>query len=238
LSMGISRYLAMTAAEMETFSLSDKDTLAYMACHFSLYGTGLSNIPVLLPPGAMLILNDRTPIHGHDPQRIAAQLLQALENLHFESVLLDFQRPEQSELPSFCRTLVTELSCPVGVSELYADALDCPIFLPPLPLDQPLEAYVAQHKGREIWLDIATDAACITVAENGSRMEYLPFSLPPEETFLDASLHCRYRAEVLENEIKFSLWRDLEQLEALAEEAQTLGITKCIGLYQQLCANA
>jgi len=235
--MGISRYLAMTAAEMETFSLPDKNTLAYMACHFSPYGTGLSNIPVLLPPGAMLILNDRTPIHGHDPQRIAQQLLQALEKLRFGSILLDFQRPDQPELPSLCRTLVTQLPCPVGVSEPYADALDCPLFLPPLPLDQPLEEYITPHKGREIWLDIATEAACITVAESGSRMEYLSFSLPPEETFLDESLHCRYRAEVLENEIKFSLWRDLEQLEALAEEAQTLGITKCIGLHQQLCTD-
>ena len=32
-----------------------------------------------MPPGALLTLNDRTPIHGHDPDRIAGQLAEAEE---------------------------------------------------------------------------------------------------------------------------------------------------------------
>ena len=66
-------YLAMTAGEMsgsEFFSFP----VAWMACHFSPYGTGITNRPRALPPGSMLILNDRMPVCGHDPERVARQL--------------------------------------------------------------------------------------------------------------------------------------------------------------------
>ena len=66
-------YLAMTPAEFNSVSQPPPD-FAYMACHFSPYGTGLGNLPTVLPPESLLILNDRTPIHGHDPQRIFDQL--------------------------------------------------------------------------------------------------------------------------------------------------------------------
>lgn len=235
--MGISHYLAMTAAETEAFPLPESYALAYMACHFSPYSTGLSNIPTSLPSGSMLIVNDRTPICGHDPQKIAEQLLQAMEQLHFHCVLLDFQRPGSHETAALCPVLIEALPCPVGISDIYAAALDCPVFLPPAPLDQPLAEYIAPWEGREIWLDIAPDAACVTVTEKGSGIIPCSYSPPPENAFPDESLHCLYRAEVLESEIKFRLWRDSAQITALMDEAQALGITKCIGLYQQFCAD-
>lgn len=231
--MGISRYLAMTAAEIAAFGPPAAQGLAYMACHFSPYGTGLSNRPKSLPPGSMLILNDRTPICGHDAQSILKQLKQLVEELHCGSVLLDFQRPGFRETARLSRTLVEALPCPVGVSDLYASELSCPIFLPPAPLDQPLCEYLSPWKDREIWLDIAPDSVCITVTKDGSTLSPAPFTPIPENAFPEESLHCRYRTSVSENEIKFFLWRDLPQLEALSEEAQTLGIAKCIGLYQQ-----
>ncbi len=211
--------------------------MAYMACHFSPYGNGLSNIPARLPPGAMLILNDRTPISGHDPERIAQQLLTAFEHLHFDSLLLDFERPNTEGYYDLCHVLIQQLPCPVGISDLYAKDLDCPIFLPPPPLDMPLEAYIAPWKGQELWLDIAPQAERITITESGSNIARIPYSQPPENAFTDEALHCRYRSEVSEEEIKFFLWRDLPQVEALLEEAQGLGITKSIGLYQELCAD-
>ena len=42
--MGLPLYLAMTAAELSAAEALPRK-MAYMACHFSLYGTGLSNIP-------------------------------------------------------------------------------------------------------------------------------------------------------------------------------------------------
>ncbi len=233
--MGISRYLAMTVAELETFFPLEGWFSAFMACHFSPYTTGLSNIPTALSPGSMLILNDRTPIHGHDPERIAQQLEEAFETLAFESLLLDFERPNIDACYELCHVLTKRLPCPVGISQLYAEDLDCSVFLPPAPLEQDLEAYIAPWKGREIWMDIAPQAACVTVTEHGSRIQPFPFSPPSENAFLEEALHCRYRAEIQEDAVLFHLWRDLPQLEALIHHAQTLEITKCIGLYQELC---
>ena len=233
MSMGISRHLAMTAAEMEAVSLPKHWNAAYMACHFSPYTTGLSNIPDILPPDSMLILNDRTPICGHDPERIAQQLLQALDALQFSCVLLDFQRPLQEEIPPLCRHLIASLPCSVGTSDLYAKDLDCPVFLPPVPPDQSLSEHIAPWKTRELWLDIAPDAVCYCVTPTGSTCVPCPIPEAPENAFTDEALHCRYRMELKEEEVVFQLWRDTVQLEHLMEAAQSLGITKCIGLYQE-----
>ena len=89
-------YLAMTAAEFASAPVLP-EKLAWMACHFSCYSTGISNLPLTLPKGSMLILNDRTPVSGHDPLRIAQQLQQVVEELEIERVLLDLQRPNCEE---------------------------------------------------------------------------------------------------------------------------------------------
>ena len=97
--MAIRPFLAMTAAEIRgTETLPPKT--AWMACHFSPYSTGLSNLPKALPPGSMVILDDITPIHGHDSETIADQLHPRLDALKCSGVLLDFQRPgyEEAEL--------------------------------------------------------------------------------------------------------------------------------------------
>lgn len=231
--MGISRYLAKTAAELEATASPEHWNTAYMACHFSPYSTGLSNIPETLPPDSMLILNDRTPICGHDPEKIAQQLSEAFHTLHFDSILLDFQRPAQEEIHQLCKHLTGVLPCPVGVSDMYAKKLDCAVFLPPVPLDQPLSAYIAPWHNRELWLDIAPDAVCISVTSQGST--YMPCELPeaPEKGFSDTALYCHYRTQITEDAVLFHLWRDISQLEQLIEAAQALGITKCIGLYQE-----
>lgn len=84
--MAIRPFLAMTAAEIRgTETLPSKT--AWMACHFSPYSTGLSNLPKDLPPGSMVILDDITPIHGHDAEAIAAQLRPRLEEIECLSLI-------------------------------------------------------------------------------------------------------------------------------------------------------
>lgn len=233
MSMKISHYLAMTAAEVGG-NADIPHPLAYMACHFSPYGTGLSNIPDRLPAGSMLILNDRTPIAGHDSSLIAEQLAQTAEHLKCSCILLDFERPDIPQTAVLCHKLSEVLSLPVGVSSLYAKDLQGPVFLPPSPLDQPLADHLSPWQGREIWLEAALDSACITVTKDGSSISSLPFSPPPEDAFAEDSLHCRYRAEVLEHEIRFHLWRDREQLDGLLKEAEALSVSTAVSLYQQL----
>ena len=75
--MGIPHYLAMTAAEFSA-NMPQKDT-AWMACHFSSCSHGLSNLPEELPSGALLILDDSTPMECHDPETVKRQLAPAIE---------------------------------------------------------------------------------------------------------------------------------------------------------------
>lgn len=224
-------YLAMTAAEMERCT-SLPHRLAYMACHFSPYGAGLSNFPEILPPGAILILNDRTPICGHDCEKIGEQLVQITQEFECSSILLDFQRPGEKETDTLCKHLVQSLPCPVGVSHLYAGKLSCPVFVPPLPLGETLSDHLSPWTGREIWLDMAEEAINYIITPESS----IPMPCPPPQgdTMICEELHCRYQIHTFSNRAEFTLHRSRDRMIPLMEEASTLGVTKYIGLYQQL----
>lgn len=230
--MALPLYLAMTAAEIRAkTALPSK--LSWMACHFSPYGTGLSNLPRNLPEGTMLILNDRTPIHGHDRALITEELSALVTELRCDSVLLDFQRPGIEETAALANTIVTELPCPVGVSEQYARGLTCPVFLPPVPPDTPLAEHLRPWQDREIWLEAALAGQVITLTEAGSSATPLPHSASPEDGFRDDALHCHYRIEVDES-ARFTLFRTPQDLSELLEEAAQYEVTRAVGLYQEL----
>ena len=148
-------YLAMTAGEFHSCrDLPSK--IAWMACHFSPYGTGLTNLPRKLPPDSLLILNDRTPIRGHDPERIL-QILSELMNTHkCAGLLLDLQQEGIPEMEVLVHQL-SALPCPVAVSAPCAPD-HTTIFLPPVPLLIPVGDYLAPWQGRDIWLDAALEA--------------------------------------------------------------------------------
>ena len=223
-------YLAMTAAEIRG-SQDFPPHLSYMACHFSPYGTGLSNCPTQLPEGTMLILNDRTPIHGHDHELIAEQLSQLLEKWKCSGVLLDFQRPDTPQLAMLAEKLAVSLPCPLGISDLYAKDLNCSVFLPPVMPDTPLAEHLAPWQGRDIWLDVSTESQEITITEHGASSVILPRQIFPA-CHGDASLHCHYRIKVGEN-IRFTLFRTEQDIQDLLAEAEKLGISRAVGLYQE-----
>lgn len=231
--MAIVCELAMTAVEFATAGIAVSHP-AWMACHFSPYGTGLSNCPTALPKGAMVILNDRTPAHGHDPQLILHQLQTLTEQLNCGRVLLDYQRPDSPENAAVAQLLTKELSCPVGVSELYAKELDCPVFLPPPLLHCPLEDYLSPWTGREIWLEVALEGETATVNSQGTVFALLPPGEAPEGGHYDETLCCHYLIDVQENQIRFTLFRNKEDLTTLLKNAEKLGVTRAVGLYQEL----
>lgn len=230
--MAIACYLAMTAAEMR-MACQPSAQIAWMACHFSPYGTGLSNLPKALPLGSVLMVNDRTPIHGHDPEWIGKQLRQSLQNLGCRGVLLDFQRPEQKETAALVAYLVEANAFPMAVSQSYAAELDCPIFLPPVPLDMGLESYLKPWKGRELWLELALDGMEITLTETGAVCKPLEWAAR-QSGQKEENLHCHYRATVTEQQAQFHLWRTKEDLQDLLAEAENLGVAAGVGLYQEL----
>lgn len=226
-------YLAMTASEFAAASVLPPKT-GWMACHFSPYGTGISNLPAFLPAGSLLILNDRIPISGHDIKRVCEQLTQAVSAMDCAGILLDFQRPGNSELEQLSAHLVSSLPCPVAISEEYAKGLDCPVFLSPCPHHTHLKEHTAPWQGRELWLDLAVDAETITLTKEGCTILPLPLGEIPEGGHWDEKLHCHYSIENTANSARFTLWRTKQDLEALAQEAEELGIHTLVGLYQEL----
>lgn len=229
--MAIPLYLAMTAAE---FSGCEKmpEKIAWMACHFSSYGTSLSNLPRTLPEGSLLILNDRTPVHGHDKLGIADDLARAVDALGCCGLLLDFQRPESEETAAIVKALLA-LPYPVCVSECYAKELDCPVFLPPVPPHVPIKEYLAPWSGREIWLEAALEGEELTLTESGCRIS-VPGEPIDSPEHRDAALFCHYRIAVEERCARFSLYRSRDDLTALLDAAQALGVTRTVGLWQEL----
>ena len=224
-------FLAMTAAEIYG-SERMPQRLGYMACHFSPYGRGLSNLPEQLPAGSMLILNDRIPISGHDPERIGAQLAEAVDRLACSCLLLDLQRENVEETKALCSRLLEDPPCPVGISESYA--LDgAAVFLPPVPLLISLEEHCSKWAGREIWLEVAPEYEKFSIREDGCQKMPLPYQEPDRETFREDALHCRYFQEIYADRIDFHIYRNKEDISQMLDAGRTLGITKAVGLNQQ-----
>lgn len=229
--MAIPLYLAMTAAEFRRNTALPKYP-AWLSCLFSPYSTGLSNIPAQLPPGSLLILSDRTPVCGHDPELVKAQLEETVNKLRCRGVLLDLQRPECNEAVEIVKE-VCGLPCPVAVSQMYVQDVDRPVFLPPVPIDVCLEEYLAPWQGREIWLEMAMGGQIITVTENGTTAVTLPSYEDDAGTFHDEALHCHYEIQTGDT-LRFTLRRTREDISALLEESEKSGVKLAVGLYQEL----
>ena len=231
--MDMNCYIAMTAAEFYgAKTLPTK--VGWMACHFSQWGSGLSNLPEILPPRSLLILDDSHPPAGHDPQLIAQQLAEAVQRLQAEAVLLDLQKPGNTETAHIATHLTTALPCPVCVAAPYAADLPCPVLLPSPPLHKSLKGWLTPWKGRQIWLEATLEAERITVTEQGSNVTPLPFSEPEANCFTEARLHCRYWIREYEDRVEFTLTRDRDMLGKLLASAAEMGVAQAVGLYQQL----
>ena len=224
--MGLPLYLAMTRREILE---ADPGRTAFMACHFSSYGDGLE-LWEEFPKCDMVILNDRIPVWNHDPEKVAAQMAEVLHQTGAESVLLDLQRPG---CPAEFLKALTRLPCPVGVTEKYADSLDCPVFIEK-PMHRPLPDAAEKWPGRQLWLDAAGNTQRITVTAEAAAFTSLPRQIPEGICHRDEKLCCSYHVEVTEDRAEFTLFRTKEDLQDLLLEAEALGFTKAIGLYQEL----
>lgn len=227
--MKIVRYLAMPAARIQVSShLPGK--LAWMSCHFSPYGRGISNRPRSLPAGSVLILDDRNPVCGHDPQITAAQLLGIVDANRCSWVLLDFQRPNSPETAAMAEFLIKVLPCQTAVSAPYAGSGQCPVLLSPVPLQIPARDYLAPWQGRQIFLEADPDAAELVLTAKGLHVTPLPDATPAPEDFQDETLHCRYRFRVGEQAASFLLYRTESEITGLLEECAQYGVVGSVSL--------
>ena len=231
--MALPCYLAMTAAEIAANSVLPP-RMAWMACHFSPSGPGLTNLPSALPAGAILILDDSVPISGHNPKMIVQELKKLLDRFDISSVLLDFQRAGDPVAAAVAQSIVSSLPGPVGVSELYAQDLDCPVFLSPPPPHCLLHEYLAPWQGRDIFLEAALSCETVAITDKGAVFTSDPLEQARKEGYWDESLHCHYTVETSENQIRFFLYRTRDDLNQLLQEAENFGVSRAIGLYQEL----
>lgn len=226
-------YIAMTAAE---YSIAEKlpENIAWMACHFSCYGTGLSNFPPALAENSMIIINDILPPSAHDPEEIADQLRHLKESCHFSSILLDFQRERTSKSEIIAKHICRSLDCPVGVCENYADCGNGTIFINMPKPHHALSDILSQWNGYEIWLEAAIETEMAVIRKDNCQLSSTHY-IEPDETYLTSTaLQNRYKLDVLENHIELTYTRDIHQLKLLLKEAKDAGVMRAIGLYQQL----
>ncbi len=220
-------YLAMTAGEMERCPCLPPH-VAWMACQFSSYDRGLSNLPRSLPKGSVITVSDQTPISDHDPKTVADQLLAMIQEFDPAGILLDFQRPGGQEMAKY---LVNALPCPTAVSQDYAEALCCPVFLSPLALCKLPE--LSKWKGRDIWLDAPVCSQTVTVTKEGAQVSPLLPYTPPDGGFFHKKLSVRYKIKCLPDRAAFTLSRGPEEIKAL----KIPEITHIFCLFQEFSEN-
>ena len=175
-----------------------------------------SQIP---PAGVLPVITDAFPL---DRQRLL-RLCQGRE-----AVLLDFERPATAEV----REMVRALPCPAAAPPGYAD--EGPVFLPPAPLHVPMEEYLSPWKGREIWLEAALQTQTVTVTENGVTVSVRCTNHDLTDGFYSEILHCCFTQNFTENQAVFTLFDTPETLETKLTHAATLGVSRAIGLFQEL----
>lgn len=225
--------LAMTPLEMSA-APEVGHPRAWMACQFSPYGEGLTEIPRELPPGSMLILNDRMPCTAHSPRLVIRQLIDTVERFSCESILLDFQQPKTPESAAMVRSILAALPCPAAVTEGYCEDKTTPVFLSPNPLHLPLGDHLSPWLDREIWLEAALCQEVITIRDSGASFSPV---FPPDglaDGFFDDALCCCYQTSLLDREVRFTLFDTPETLQKKLALAHSLGVRRAVGLYQEL----
>ena len=231
--MPLPLYLAMTPEEI-AWSSQIPHNFAYLSCHFSSTGTGLSNFPEQIPRNGILILDDSQQMDGHDPEQIAEELFTIPGFQNARGVVLDFQQPGKPESAGMAEFLTKTLPCPVAVSHHYATALSGPVFLPPLPPDQTPDAYLSPWKHRPVWLEVALDAIQIHITESGAVRNYLPTHNESKHGFTDQTLGCHYKIAMESNAAVFTLYRTRSDLDTLLQTLSGGCIQMAIGLWQEL----
>ena len=227
--MEIRTYLAMTPEEFREVSPLPPNP-AWMACHFS--PEGPTGLPSSLPPQSLVILDDRILPGGPADPLVTEEFVRLCSTA--DGLLLDFEHPMDPELARAAQALSEALPCPVAVSEAYAGPLTGPVFLSLVPPHVPLEERTAPWRGRELWLELGPGSEVLTLTASGAILSPASPLAPLPHT--DPRLHCHYRMDPGEDRVVFSLTRTQEDLHALTAEAQALGVTRCVGLWQELNA--
>ena len=174
------------------------------------------------PPGALPVITDRHPLTEEAVDRLCAMAR------GWDRAVLDLERPPTP----LARELLRRLPCPAAAPPGYGDGA---VFLPPAPLHVPLADSLAPWQGREIWLEAALRQQVITVTAHGTEISP-PAPADREGGFYHRELCCRFTQEIREDRVVFTLFDTRQTLKDKLAQAQKLGVTAALGLYQELGA--
>ena len=172
-----------------------------------------------VPPGVLPVVTDCFPLDGQAMKRICQG---------GEALLLDFVRPPTT----FLREMLRGIPCPCAAPPGYLEG--GPVFLPPSPLHIPLEQYLTPHRGREIWLEAALQRQTVTVTSSGVTIDPPLPNRSFEGGYYDEKLCCRFTQEFTEDKAVFTLFDTPETLRKKLDHAAALGVTRAVGLEQEL----
>lgn len=227
--MGV--YLAMTEFDLRRCS-TPPAACAWMACHFSSAGEGLSNLPSQLPKHSLLMIDDSIPPQGHNSLLIARQVADTVSRFSLDGVILDFQRPFTPELDCIAHDILKAVSCPCAVSEEYAKNWSGAILLPPIPLHQQISSYLSPHSGRTIYLELERENLSMVLTKEGCTLSPTE-KRPQEPVFTDPKLLCHYSIGLHEESAVFTLERTWDDIFGVLEEGKKYGVIGAVGLYQE-----
>ena len=229
--MDIKCYIAMTEAEIYSAPKLPQHT-AWMACHFSPYGTGLTNLPRRLPENAMVILNDRIPPSGHDMVEIA----DTLNSINCNCYLLDFQIPKKKETEILVQYLSSQLRKPAAVSEYYSHCTNGPI-LAGLSPHRKVSDIIHDHSDREIWLELTTDIQMLSVYSDHTESISMNTGKQWKKYIAWDGICSRYHIELFDDHVDYYFSRTIPQIKQHLSQIDQTKITKAIALYQQFHLN-
>lgn len=236
--MPIPIYFAMNRQELERCRTAPPNT-AWMACHFSQADAGLSNLPPALPPGSILILNDRVPWSGNDAALCTEQLLSTALRLQCAGLLLDFERvatPAVLHLAEVLQNAAGQAGIPCAAPASYL-ASGGTLFHPPA-LCCAAPGSLAPKSETPVWLDLTPTGCCVTVTENGASVapanpELLAQSAGQAPIFRDCVRHCHYYSRVEGHAVQFFLYETPGDCMEKCQSSDTTHIALAVALYQE-----
>lgn len=233
--MSIPLFLAMTSSEFSTCT-QPPHSIAWLALHFSMSGPGLSNRPRRLPPGSLLILDDRSPWADHSIEVVCKELVALLLDCQAYGLLLDFERPPTEATLLLVQALCqccSELNVPLAAPSAYLKRCNAIHFISPIPFQQMPD----KSDSVTFWLDASPAALEVLITEGNavSREIFVPSSevIAAEHCFYSEILRCHYFSKAVPGGICLTLFRTAKSIRQMLSCEQAAPFQLAVGLWKE-----
>lgn len=228
--MDIYCYPALSDDELKNARIVP-DIYCRMGCHF--ISGGLTALPENLPRNSLLMIDDRIPLEKCNIAEVKNKLDRLTEEFRLAGILLDFQRSGSAESQALSIFLSKHMTVPVAVTEHYAQATSGPVFVCMPPAHQTIISSLEQWRGREIWLELATDRKTVIIDTEGCRVTESGDQAVITPSYC-GKRYSHYKIDFQGRAARFTFNRGIEDLKKIICDKKALGIKHTVGLYQEL----